>query len=170
MPLYLEVPWATGSPGSTLIQGNMPLFVASTSGASISTEASLYIAGPSIGSGIGMAPLHIADATMTPEQYIPPLDFGFEQGFLTVAVSGRGAHDSQTTLFIRVEENPTSTIPLYIERNLAASIPLSIKSQSPSGVIPIAISGAYFQTSSTSLYVQAPTAKGLTTYTEGYLE
>jgi hypothetical protein len=69
-----------------------------------------------------------------------------------------------------VEENPTSTIPLYIERNLAASIPLSIKSQSPSGVIPIAISGAYFQTSSTSLYVQAPTAKGLTTYTEGYLE
>jgi len=165
MPLYLEVPWATGSPGSTLIQGDIPLFVSSTSGAPISAEASLYISAPLIGSGIGTVPLNV---TADP---IPPAS-----GYLTIAVSGANpggvgvAHASQTTLFIRVQETPTSTMPLYMERNLAASIPLSIHSQRPSGVMSVAISGAYFQTLSTSLYIQSPTAKGLTTHTFGYLE
>lgn len=173
MPLYLEVPWATGGPGSTLIQGDMPLFVSSTSGAPISAEASLYISAPLIGSGIGTMPLNVATDSI-PTGY--PLGVIPASGYLTIAVSGADpggvgvAHASQTTLFIRVQETPTSTIPLYMERNLAASIPLSIKSQRPSGVMSVAISGAYFQTLSTSLYIQSPTTKGLTTHTFGYLE
>ena len=171
MPLYLEVPWAAG-PGS-LIQGNIPLFVSSTSGAPILSEASLYISAPLIGSGIGTVSLNVATdpiPTGYPPGVIPA------SGFLTIAVSGANpggvgtVRDGQTTLFIRVEETATSTIPLYIERNFAASMPLTITSQIVSGVIPIAISGAYVDTSSTSLYIQAPTAKGLTVYTKGYLE
>ena len=173
MPLYLEAPWATGSPGSTLVQGNMLLFVSPTSGAPILSEASLYISAPLIGSGIGTVSLNVAT---------DPIPTGYSlgvipaSGFLTIAVSGANpggvgtVHDGQTTLFIRVEETATSTIPLYIERNFAASMPLTITSQIVSGVIPIAISGAYVDTSSTSLYIQAPTAKGLTAYTKGYLE
>ena len=173
MPLYLEVPWATGSPGSTLVQGNMPLSVASTSGAPTLLEASLYISAPLIGSGIGVVPLNVATDPI-PTGY--PLGVIPASGFLTIAVSGANPGgvgtvcDSQTTLFIRVQETATSGIPLYIERNFAASMPLSIKSQRPSGVMPVAVSGAYFDTSSTSLYIQSPTAKGLTTYTKGYLE
>ena len=173
MPLYLEAPWATGSPGSTLVQGNMPLFVASTSGAPIFTEASLYISAPLIGSGTGAVFLSVATDPI-PTGY--PLGVIPASGFLTISVSGANpggvgvAHDNQTTLFIRVQETATSTIPLYIERNFAASMPLSIKSQRPSGVMPIAVSGAYFDTSSTSLYIQSPTTKGLTTHTQGYLE
>ncbi len=172
MPLYLEVPWAAG-PGS-LIQGNIPLFVSSTSGAPILSEASLYISAPLIGSGIiGTVSLNVATdpiPTGYPPGVIPA------SGFLTIAVSGANpggvgvVHDGQTTLFIRVEETATSTIPLYIERNFAASMPLTITSQIVSGVIPIAISGAYVDTSSTSLYIQSPTPKGLTVYTKGYLE
>jgi hypothetical protein len=171
IPLYLEVPWATGSPGATLFQGEMPLSIASTSGAPIFSQPSLYISAPLIGSGIGAVPLNVATDPI-PTGY--PLGVIPASGFLTIAVSGANpagvgvAHDGQTTLFIRVEETATSEIPLYIERPLAASIPLSIKSQSPSGVMSVAISGAYFQTSSTSLYVQAPTTKGLTTYTKGW--
>jgi hypothetical protein len=173
MPLYLEAPWATGSPGSTLVQGNIPLFVASTSGAPILSEASLYISAPLIGSGIGTVSLSVATDPI-PTGYPPGVISA--SGFLTIAVSGANpggvgvVHDGQTTLFIRVEETATSTIPLYIERNFAASMPLSIKSQRPSGVMPVAVSGAYFDTSSTSLYIQAPTATGLTTHIRGYLE
>ena len=173
MPLYLEAPLSSGSPGSTLVQGNMLLFVSSTSGAPILSEASLYISAPLIGSGIGTVSLNVATdpiPTGYPPGVIPA------SGFLTIAVSGANpggvgtVRDGQTTLFIRVEETATSTIPLYIERNFAASMPLTITSQIVSGVIPIAISGAYVDTSSTSLYIQAPTAKGLTVYTKGYLE
>jgi hypothetical protein len=171
MPLYLEVPWAVGSPGSTLVQEHMSLSVLSpTSGTPISTEASLYISAPLIGSGIGAATLHITQDAITPEQYERPPTTPWNEGYLTTAVSGLGAHNSQTTLFIRVEETATSTTPLYIERNLAASMPLTITSQIVSGVIPVAISGAYFDTSSTSLYIQAPTGSGLTTHIRGYLE
>ena len=174
MPLYLEVPWAIGSPGSTLFQGEMPLSIASTSGAPIFSQPSLYISAPLIGSGIVAVPLNVATDPI-PTGY--PLGVIPASGFLTMAVSGANpagvgvAHDGQTTLFIRVEETGASGIPLYIERPLATSMPLSIKNQSPSGVMSIAISGGYhFQTSSTSLYVQTPSVKGLTTHTEGYLE
>ena len=164
MPLYLEVPLNAASPGSTLLQGEMPLYIAPTSGASISSEPSLYISAPLIGSGVVAVPLNVATdpiPTGYPQGVIPA------SGFLTIAMNGANpagfgtAHEGQTALFIRVEEAATSAIPLYMERNLAEAMPLSIRYQNPSGIMPIAVSGAYIQTSSTSLFIESPTFKGL---------
>jgi len=164
MPLYLEAPLNAASPGSTLLQGEMPLYIAPTSGASISSEPSLYISAPLIGSGVVAVPLNVATdpiPTGYPQGVIPA------SGFLTIAMNGANpagfgtAHEGQTALFIRVEEAATSAIPLYMERNLAEAMPLSIRYQNPSGIMPIAVSGAYIQTSSTSLFIESPTFKGL---------
>lgn len=164
MPLYLEAPLNAASPGSTLLQGEMPLYIAPTSGATISSEPSLYISAPLIGSGVVAVPLNVATdpiPTGYPPGVIPA------SGFLTIAMNGANpagvgiARDGQTALFIRVEEAATSAIPLYMERNLAEAMPLSIRYQNPSGIMPIAVSGAYIQTSSTSLFIESPTFKGL---------
>jgi hypothetical protein len=164
MPFYLEAPLSAASPGSTLLQGEMPLYIAPTLGASISSEPSLYISAPLIGSGVVAVPLNVATdpiPTGHPPGAIPA------SGFLTIAMNGANpagvgiAHDGQTALFIRVEEAATSAIPLYMERNLAEAMPLSIRYQNPSGIMPIAVSGAYIQISSTDLFIQSPTFKGL---------
>ena len=166
-PLYIQTPWATGSPGSVLTQLEAPLSTSGTTYYNYNTIIPLSISAPSVGSGIGNITLLAAtDDPSLPGGEVPV------SGQMTIVVSGEGAasQDKNTTLFIRVEDVSTSGISMYIERATAEMIPLSITSKVASGVFPVAISGAFIGTSSTSLYMQSPTAKALTTFMRGYLE
>ena len=170
-PLYIQVPMATGSPGSVLTQLEAPLSMAGTAYYSDNTIISLSISAPSIGSGIGNITLFAAtDDPSLPGGEVPV------SGQMTITVTGnnpglvRTAKDDQTALFIHSASGVNSEISMYIERATAEMIPLSITSKVASGVLPVAISGAFIGTSSTSLYMQSPTAKALTTFMRGYLE
>ena len=190
MPLYLETPSSTGDPSSTLFQGDltlafasgtlfsgippdMPVDVDDPTSTDHPTAIPLYISVPSTGSGNATLPIHLATDAI-PSGFSPGVIPHSE--FVTIAVSGANpsgigiAASNETTLFIRIQEEANSGVPLYIERNTAQLAPLFIKSQSPSGIAPLAVSGAFQSSVSGTLYIQAPTAKSLNLYTGGYSE
>lgn len=170
-PLYIQVPWATGSPGTVLTQVQAPMSVSGTTYYSDNTTTPLSISAPLIGSGIGNIALFAAtDDPRLPDGKVPV------SGQMTITVTGdnpglvRAIKDNQTTLFIRVEEVASSGLSMYMERPTAEMVPLSITSQITSGVFPVAISGAFGDNSSATLYIEAPTTNTLTTFTRGYSE
>lgn len=98
-------------------------------------------------------------------------------------VTGSWLHSSGVSL-VMVEDNnqsaielviegaiaSTGSMPLYIERAWANALPLVVKNQNPTGVMPLAISGAFIQDSEITLTISPPTASGVTIYTRGYVE
>ena len=123
----------------------------------------------SVGSGTVHVPLNVATdpiPTDTTPGYLPG------SGQLVVAISGAGLTPEvgQVSLFIPIESVSSGIAPLYMERNTPGAATLNIKSQSPSGVIPVAISGAYMGNSSMTLFTKRAPSGVFTTYVMGYLE
>ena len=173
IPLYLQSPMS--DEGGTLVQGEISLSASGTSAQGIPSGVALYVAAPAIGSGTVVIPLNVATDPL-PTGYVPgtlPMS-----GFLTVSVSGANPggvgidHEAQTTLFIHTAYNATSGIPLHMERNFANIVPLSVPvpRDTGSGIMTIAISGAYMYDSSTTLFTKSPTNKTLVTFIKGYRE
>ena len=170
VPLYLTAPMATGAAGNILIQAEATLVVEGTSYDEANNDATLAISAPSIGSGIGTSTLFVEVDAPSPDGTVPI------SGLMTIAVEGTNpagvgqGQNQDTTLFIRVSEVQSGVVPLYLERPAAQSIPLSITSQISSGVLPVAISGMFTETETTTLHINAPTAKTLNTNITGYSE
>jgi hypothetical protein len=168
--LYLEAPWATGNPGHTLEQALMPLAVFGTTHYNTNSTTTFSIAGPSVGSGVGISTLFVqvdepsADGTVPISGQITVFMEGNDPGGVGV---GR---NEQTTLFIRVQEVQSSGMPIYLERPVADSIPLSIRSTIASGTLPVSVSGTLNATGSMTLHIVPPATKSLNTNITGYSE
>jgi hypothetical protein len=59
---------------------------------------------------------------------------------------------------------------LFIERPTTNIATLFIKDQNPSGIMSVAISGAYVGSGDVSLFISPPMADTFSIYTRGYLE
>lgn len=170
IPLFLTAPMSSGSPGTTLAQGETTLSVLGTSYDEINENTSLSISAPSIGSGIGISTLFVEVDAPSADGTVPV------SGQMAISLEGNNPADvrqyksDQTTLFIRVEEVQTSGMVLYLERPTVQSVPLSITSQISSGVLPVSISGVVSETSTATLYVDTPILKTMNTNISGYLE
>lgn len=168
--LYLEAPFASGAAGAALEQKLTTLSVLGDLFFEKNQEATLSIAGPSIGSGVGTSTLFV--------EVDPPSADGIESAFnlATIFVSGTDpagvgeGRNEVTTLFIRFEENQSGVMPLLIERAAPDFIPLSIATQISSGVIPLAVSGLLSEQGTTTLHITPPSTKTLTTVVRGFLE
>ena len=171
--LYLQSPFSDPgtTPGATLFSDDTTLSISGMSAAGTNSSAinpfTLYISAPSIGSGTIHAPLNVATDPI-PEHVTPGWFPG--SGQLAVAVSGAGwtPEVGQVPLFVKIKPSGTRTTSLYIERNTPGAATLSIKSQSPSGVIPVAISGAFMGNSSMTLFTKRAPSGVFTTYVMGY--
>jgi hypothetical protein len=78
--------------------------------------------------------------------------------------------EKNISTFIEGVVGVTGAMPLYIERAFANGISLAIKNQNPTGVMPIAISGAFIASGDMSLTITPPTAKDISLFTRGYIE
>jgi len=169
-PLYIQSPWATGSPGHTLEQALMPLAVSGNIYYGANENNTLSIAGPPTGSSIAVSTLFVqvdepsADGTVPISGQISVFMEGNNPGGVGVG------HNEQTTLFIRVEEVQSSGMPIYLERPIADSVPLSISSTIASGTLPVSVSGTLNGTGSMTLHVVPPATKSLNTNIAGFSE
>lgn len=170
VPLYLQAPWATGSPVHTLEQVLMPLAVSGTTHYNTNSITTLSIDGPAVGSGIGISTLFVqvdepsADGTVPISGQISVFMEGNNPGGVGVGQS------EQTTLFIRVQEVQSSGMPIYLERPIADSVPLSIRSSIASGTLPVSVSGTLNGAGSMTLHVVPPATKSLNTNIAGFSE
>jgi hypothetical protein len=169
-PLYIQSPWATGSPGNTLEQALMPLAVSGNIYYGANENNTLSIAGPSVGSGIAVSTLFVqvdepsADGTVPISGQISVFMEGNDPGGAGVG------QNEQTTLFIRVQEVQSSGMPIYLERPIADSVPLSIRSDIASGTLPVSVSGTLNGAGSMTLHVVPPATKSLNTNIAGFSE
>jgi hypothetical protein len=169
-PLYIQSPWATGSPGHTLEQALVPLAVFGTTHYNTNLTTTLSIDAPTIGSGIGTSTLFVQVDEPSADGSV------LISGQVTVFMEGNDpagvgvGRNEQTTLFIRVQEVHSSGMPIYLERPVADSIPLIIRSTIASGILPVSISGTLNATGSTTLHIVPPAIKSLNTNIAGYSE
>ena len=164
-PLYIQSPWATGSPGSVLNQGFVSLAVSGNIYYGANENNTLSIAGPPTGSSIAVSTLFVrVDDGTVPSGQISVFMEGNNPGGVGVG------HNEQTTLFIRVQEVQSSGMPIYLERPIADSVPLSIRSDIASGTLPVSVSGTLNGTGSMTLHVVPPATKSLNTNIAGFSE
>tara|TARA_Y100000310_G_scaffold82438_1_gene79068 strand:+ start:507 stop:1199 length:693 start_codon:yes stop_codon:yes gene_type:complete len=157
-PLYMEAPWATGSSPGTEINYATSLAVSGTVYYAVDGSTPLFLSCSPVASGVGNMGLRASGAA------------GISTSNISFVTSGAlpGSLSDTMTLFLPIEDTATSGIPLYLERPLDAMIPLYIKYQMASGVVPVAISGAYMPNSSATLFTRSPTTTSLTTFTSGF--
>ncbi len=176
IPLFLQSPFNTGviaASGGGLGQGISPL---SISGTTFNTSdgfnnANLFLSSISIASGIGTAPLTlVTDPPPTPNENGSISD----SGVITIAVSGANPgnvytkSENDTTLFIKTHASGNNTMTLYVDYPLGQIMPLSIKNKSPSGVLDVSISGAFFANENTTLNIHAPFTNTMTLVSIGF--
>jgi len=172
-PLYIQSVYVT--PGYTLDSSISTLAISGLppNGAKrIGTGGNLHITGPDryvINSGVSLF-------ITTP---IPPIGTGggyLGSGLTTLFIdsnndAGYGIpSEKNISTFIEGVVGVTGAMPLYIERAFANGISLAIKNQNPTGVMPIAISGAFIASGDMSLTITPPTAKDISLFTRGYIE
>ena len=169
-PLYLQTPFAETPAGSTLFSDDTTLSVSGMVEANTNNSTNpftLYVSSPSIGSGVIYAPLTVATDPIpagTTPGYFP----GSGQLAVSVSSAGWAADAGQAPLFMKIQPSGTRTAPLFMERNTPGATTLNIKSQSPSGLIPVAISGAYMGNSSMTLFTKRAPSGVFTTIVVGY--
>ena len=158
-PLFLQSPWAVGDPwppakGMTAIA---PLHVSGSlwyTGDDRDGSMSLFMQTGLIGSGDANTTLHVSGELGTTA--------------MTAPLAVTAIPEIHMPLFLPIEAAGTGGIPLYINKGFGAIAPLTITSQIVSGVVPVAISGAYHYNSSTTLFIKPPTNKSFTTFTRGF--
>ena len=167
IPLYLETPWATGTPGGwTDNAGTTPLWLSGTLSYGTNSAVALSVAAPSTGITVGNVAL-----------VMPGAEYAYVSDEATIAVSGTlptvGGGDptgeaSATTLLMPVASGASVGVPLYIDKGFGAIVPLTITSKIATGVVPISVDGASGITSTTSLLVFPPNEQTLTIFTRGF--
>jgi len=173
MPLFLQSPINTGDPSAVLHQDITPLTLIGTA---FNTSdgfgsADLFLSTVLIASGIGTAPLTlITDPPPTPN----PDGSISSSGDMTLVMGAanpsgvRVKSENQTSLFIKTHSSGNNTMTLYLDYPLGQVMPLSIKNKSPSGVLDVSISGAYFANDSTTLNIHAPVTDTMTLVSRGF--
>lgn len=176
IPLFLQSPFATGVIAASGGASGQEFLNLAVSGTTLNTSdgfnnANLFISSVSIASGIGTAPL-----TMVTDPAPTPNDNGTisDSGVITIAVSGANPGsvytkcENQTSLFIKTHTSGNNTMTLYVDYPLGQIMPLSIKNKSPSGVLDVSISGAYFANENTTLNIRAPFTNTMTLVSSGF--
>lgn len=160
---YVTPGWSGYSNDSTLyMSGSFNPNAVYTSG------SPLYIAGPDewivpFGSG---APLYIT--TDIPESGSTSGWWIGASGATLVMVED--GNSFAAPLVVEGAIASTGSMPLYIQRDFANSLTLSIKNQSPSGVITMSVSGAFIGEGESTLYISPPTANTTRLFTRGFVE
>ena len=149
-------------PTTLYIQGT------ANSGVSVTANTTLVIQGPDFEYDTNETTLFINAAAI-------PVN----SGQLTLFTEGGSATSSnpeldetQTTLFIRNADafNDNTTLHLETDFNLGQTTPLFIKSNSPSGVMPLNVEGANIETEQITLLIKPPTTNEITLFNRGYRE
>lgn len=170
VPLFISVMQEPNDPSATLFQLPTTVHVSGGGNDQFASGATLTVMSPLIGTPSNEMTLC---AVTDP---IPSGGIFFGSGNINVAISGGNAgnvyssQDALTSLFIENQASANSGVPLYIEKPDNASIPLFIKSQNGSGIIPLAVDGAYVSNSGVSLFIKSPSNSSTTVFTEGYSE
>lgn len=170
VPLFISVMQEPNDPNATLFQLPTTVHVSGGGNDQFASGATLTVMSPLIGTPSNEMTLC---AVTDP---IPSGGIFFGSGNINVAISGGNAgnvyssQDALTSLFIENQASANSGVPLYIEKPDNASIPLFIKSQNGSGIIPLAVDGAYVSNSGVSLFIKSPSNSSTTVFTEGYSE
>ena len=155
-PLFLQSPWAVGEswPTATGVTAIAPLAVSGSLWYTGDGSMPLFMHTGLIGSGDANTTLHVSGELGTTTT--------------TAQLAVTAIPEIHMPLFLPIEEVGTSGISLYINKGFGAIAPLTITSQIVSGVVPVAISGAYHYNSSTTLFIKPPTNKSFTTFTRGF--
>ena len=173
MSLFLQSPINTGDPSAVLYQDITPLTLVGTT---FNTSdgfgsADLFLSTVSIASGIGTAPLTLVTDPS------PALNLNgsiSSSGDMTLVVDAanpsgiRVKSENQTSLFIKTHSSGNRAMTLYVDFPYGQVMPLSIKNKSPSGVLDVSISGAYFANDSTTLNIHAPFTDTMTLVSRGF--
>ena len=163
-PLYLQSPWATGTPVASGSVATSPLWI----------EGGLYYTGPDRDGSIPLSIVNIVDSgnVIGNVSFYTVAEANFASGEITVAVSGGPPVpvSNSATLLMPVASGASVGVPLYIEKRFGAITPLTITSYIISGVLPVIVSGASGLTTATSLLIKPPMDKPLTTFTRGFSE
>lgn len=160
--------------GSILSQGNETLSISGRSENIFDTQTNntFYIAGPD-------SQLEDFNSTLYITTDIPDVGVGggySNSGNMTHSISGNNDlgiftdADKFTSLYLGGAFGLNQDTTLFIERPTTNIATLSIKNQNPSGIIPVAISGAYLQDGNISLIISPPTEKSISIFTRGYIE
>ena len=170
IPLFISVLNTPSDPSATLFESPATVHISGGGNEQFASGATLIVMSPLIGTPSNEMTLC---AVTDP---VPSGGIFFGSGNINVAISGGNAgnvyspQDALASLFIENQASANSGVPLYIEKPDNANIPLFIKSQDGSGIIPLAVDGAYLSNSGVSLFVKSPSNGSTSIFTEGYSE
>ena len=170
IPLFISVLNTPSDPSATLFESPATVHISGGGNEQFASGATLIVMSPLIGTPSNEMTLC---AVTDP---VPSGGIFFGSGNINVAISGGNAgnvyspQDALASLFIENQASANSGVPLYIEKPDNANIPLFIKSQDGSGIIPLAVDGAYLSNSGVSLFIKSPSNGSTSIFTEGYSE